>query len=487
MLNPFGYVTAGQRAGGPDHESIMKSVKQNITTNRTAVRDFIAKETNVQRRRDLELIFDTAEELTQQFEGHRQHEIRESAVYKRLGQKLFKLMQKQRHAGRKLFLVSVSNPLLGLDVVHFHYYTTIRGIKGSQLELMDPFINELQGTVIKTEFETEQKPIGLVNVPKSESSRQSAAGKLNRKKVKISHADLKNDIAGSLASIFVSHKIPIKWLDQNIDTSELPNALKKQVNVLINLNLVVEMSDEPLEPAVELPVNEDGFWDSDGSIEREVIRSVERSMEMENDNFVVVENDQVQPSNNNNEPLSKTKYFALKKKSAGQTKSFIDNSDNDDTTTPTKTKPADQMVTPKPCKLQRQSTPMMSTPSVALTQSTLSSGRLVELPRPNDSLASIGLPDEILNLEQIHTAPLSTPKPKKRSLGRSNTMEPSAMRSLDTDSEEEIISNNATAPSAAQNNQENISIASSQEIDELLKSINEMSNRFDKLEKSFKK
>ena len=128
-------------------------------------------------------------------------------------------------------------------------------------------------------------------------------------------------------------------------------------------------------------------------------------------------------------------------------------------------------------RLKRQSTPLMSTPSAVMV------GR-PELPRPNESLASIGLPEEILNLEQIHTAPLETPQPKKRSLGRSNTMGPSAMRSLDTDSEEEI--QNETAPPAVQNDAD-MSIASTQDINELLKSINEMTSRFDKLEKSLKK
>lgn len=473
MLNPFGYAAAGQRDQNADVSGIMKSVRSNITANKSVVREFISKETNPQRKRDLEKIFETAEELIGHFEGHRHHEIKSSAVYKDIASRLFKLIRKQRHAGRKLFLVCLSNPLLGLDVAHYHYYTTIRGIKGAQLEMLDPFIAELEGKDIKVEYGTEPKPsIGLVNVPKSESSRST----VGNKKIKISHADLRNDISASLASIFIHHKVPIQWLETNIDTSELPNALKKKVNILINLSLVTEMTDEPIKPVVPIPVNEDGFWDSDGSIEREAVRIVERSMEMDQDNMqmdegIVQENLQINPLNNNNDSVGMTHIQERRNCQNAQSKLSLGQANVSTASTASTPSSADPVLlptsTPNPTRQ------MVSTPN-----------RRVELPRPNESLASIGLPDEILDFEMIRTAPLETPQPKKRGPERSNTMEASVMQPLDTDSEEEIVQ---VQPKPAADENKPATIASSQEINELLKSIDAMNTRFDKFEKSFQK
>lgn len=483
MLNPFGYAAAGQRENNTDCTAIMKSVRQNMTTNKTVVREFIAKESNPQRRRDLEKIFEAAEELIGRFEGHRQHEMKGSAVYKELASKLFKLIRKQKHAGRKLFVVCLSNPLLGLDVAHYHYYTTIRGIKGAQIELMDDFIAELEGKDFKVEYGTDQKPIGMVNVP--ESCRKSAGKQKQNVKIRIFHADLKNDISACLASIFINHKVPIQWLETNIDTSELPNALTKKVNILINLSLVTEMTAEPIKIADGLPENADGFWDSDGSIEREAVRIVERSMDMDKDDMQID-----QQNNNNNDSLGKKEIYEVENNCSS--KFCSGNSQNSSASTSNASVSADPVLvqdqqkkpTPTLVKVQQpvqqpQPTPLASTPNASRQ------GQRRELPRPNESLASIGLPDEILAMEMISTAPLATPQPKKRGLERTNTLEPSQMSQLDTDSEEEIV--HISMPAADNQRNANLSLASSQEINDLLKSINEMSSRFEKLEKSFKK
>ena len=246
MLNPHGYTVAANKSAGCDLNSLMKSVKTNITENEVQVQEFINKETNENRRRELQTIFEQAKALKMRFDNHRMSEIDGSADYRSMASNLCKLIQKQRHAGRKLFVSTVSNPLLGFDCVTFFYYPTIRGVKCGQLQLMDDFIARLKG--IKTEYTTEIKPtIGLVNVPKSEKSR-GIQGK-NKRKVKISHVDFKNDVIASLASVLTSHKVPIQWLDHNIDTSEMPNAFTKKANILLNVNLVVEMTSEPIEIA----------------------------------------------------------------------------------------------------------------------------------------------------------------------------------------------------------------------------------------------
>ena len=56
MLNPFGYTTQASAAGA-DNDKIMQSARSNITSNRDSVIEFIAKETNFQRRKALEEIF----------------------------------------------------------------------------------------------------------------------------------------------------------------------------------------------------------------------------------------------------------------------------------------------------------------------------------------------------------------------------------------------------------------------------------------------
>ena len=137
MLNPFGYATTSKSAADPDFQAIMKSVKTNLTSSKTQVLDFITKESNPQRRRALENIFNAAEEIFDAYDGHKKSEFDQTADYKEKAVKMFQLMKAQKHAGRKIFLVSLSNPILGFDCVHFYFYTTIRGIKGAHLEMMD--------------------------------------------------------------------------------------------------------------------------------------------------------------------------------------------------------------------------------------------------------------------------------------------------------------------------------------------------------------
>ena len=94
MLNPFGYTTQASAAGA-DNDKIMQSARSNITSNRDSVIEFIAKETNFQRRKALEEIFQAAEAIKNRFDGHKQFEIRKSAEYKEMAIKLFSLIKKQ--------------------------------------------------------------------------------------------------------------------------------------------------------------------------------------------------------------------------------------------------------------------------------------------------------------------------------------------------------------------------------------------------------
>lgn len=474
MLNPQGYAVQA-KAAGPDNDKIMQSARANITTNRATVIEFIEKETNVQRRMALREIFDAAEAIKTRFDGHKQCEIRQSAVYKEMAIKLFTLIRKQKHAGRKLFLCNMSNPILGFDVVTHFYYPTIRGIKSSQLEMMDDYINELKGTEIK--IEPESKPFGLSNVPRSESSRKSA-GK-NCKIVKIRHADLKNDITASIASILVHHNVPVQWLDHNIDTSEMPNAFKRKANILINMSLVVEMTNESLGVITDnLP--EDIEWNStDGWFEREANAIINksnnktsnnnnRSISMDIDTFMSIPHNRSLTAAYQDDIL-----IDLTKAKQDNAFSDISSASNESTDIPA-------VSNNKQIQL-----PISSTPTINRSQA--------ELPRPNDSIASIGLPDEILELEMIRTQPLETPRPNKKPLVRSSTIQPQILR-LDSIEDESV--KNASLPAtltADQNNDiQSVSnmpdaIASTRDIATIEGLLKQMSSKFDQLEKSINK
>ena len=474
MLNPHGYNIATRKSADCDLNSLMKSVKTNVTENEVQVQDFIRKETNENRRQDLQTIFEQAKALKMRFDNHRMSEFSNSQEYKSMASRLCQLIQKQRHAGRKLFVTTVSNPLLGFDCVTFFYYPTIRGVKAGQLQLMDDFIASLKG--IKTEYTTDVKPnIGLVNVPKSESSR-NAQGKKQKRKIKISHADFKNDVIASLASILTLHKVPIQWLDHNIDTSELPNAFTKKANILINVNLVVEMSSEPIEvadpppfisnikPADSLVADNDGDdddddWSTDGWFDkeaREIMNKSKNDSSSKKDCKRCVEEQNVNSDQLNNVMMD-ISYHDLNNKfsdlSADSHAPIQNDSDN---------------------PIQNDSGIILVQPS---SSTPASKRNQTALPRPNDSLVSNGLPEEILNIEQIHTAPLATPRINRRSFGRSNTMQPSSMLPLLSDAEDDLPQNQSLPTTAASND----ALASQKDIEGLLEKLNE---KFEKLEKS---
>lgn len=480
MLNPHGYTHAP--AAGAENDKIMQSARSNITSNRDQVLEFIAKETNIQRRMALDEIFRAAEAIKNRFDGHKQFEIRSSADYKNMAIKLFSLIRKQRHAGRKLFFVSMSNPIFGFDVVTFFYYPTIRGIKSSQLELMDDYIAELKGTDI--DVKVEPKPFGMNNFPRSESSRKSAGKKV----IKIRHADLKNDIAASLASILIHHNVPVQWLDHNIDTSEMPNAFKKKANILLNLSLVVEMTNESIVAAVDTSAEEQEWNSTDGWFELEANRILNQSrnnnnqsLSMDVDNFLSI-------------PKPRLMQQAYQDDLLINLSSNIKNNDfSDISSASSDAAPSDQkLIAPEMIAsadhVNRK--PVSSTPNAS---------RVCELPRPNDSLASTGLPDEILEFEMIQTQPLTTPQPKKRTIQRAQTFQSNLQFDLDEKDEEiqnksmpvdmqqaadEIMTPVSPSDDASKSKD---SIASRHDIESLEELLKQMSNKFDLLEKSIKK
>ena len=460
MLNPYGYSVASSKPADCDFQNLMKSVKVNITENEAQVQEFIAKETNEHRRRDLQTIFEQSKALKMRFDNHRMSEIMASEEFKSMASRLCTLIQKQRHAGRKLFMSSVSNPLLGFDCVTFFYYPTIRGIKQSQLSLMDDFIASLKG--IKTEFNPDFKPIGMINTPKSESSRDKAGTK-NLRKIKISHVDFKNDVTASLASVLTLHKVPIKWLDCNIDTSEMPNAFKKKANILINVNLVVEMTSDPIQSAaLKLDDDDDDDnWSTDGWFDREARLLIEKSK-------------------SGNDSLNMTHNSGTTNTECRQNRQYGDDILVMDTT------PANVFYHPDDKFLESSAAsttsnvqiPTDSGISLPTPPSASTPARPTQLPRPNDSLLSNGLPDEILNIGQIHTTPLATPRIQRRSLERSNTMGPSVMPPL-SDTEDDIPQNQSLPNPASSN-----AIASQRDIEGLLTKLTE---KFESLEKSINK
>ena len=443
-----------------------------MTENESQVQDFISKETNATRKTELQTIFEQAKALKMRFDNHKMTEISESAEYKSMASRLCTLIQKQRHAGRKLFMSTVSNPLLGFDCVTFFYYPTIRGVKSCQLQLMDDFISSVKG--IKSEYTADIKPIGLVNVPKSERSRE-IAGNNKKQKIKISHADFKNDVIASLASILTNHKVPIKWLDHNIDTSELPNAFSKKANILININLVVEMTTEPLQTADSQMIvdKEDDEWSADGWFDDEAQKLINKSRKSNDSlskSFRQSPDQKVRKFNNNivtenSCPLGPNRFSDLSADSSGL---LVPNQTESETSAassglliPIPTDSGISIVVP----------PSASTPVQQRCK--------LDLPKPNDSLVSSGLPEDILELGQIHTAPLETPRIKRKSLTRSRTMEPSLMPNL-SDAEDDIPQNRTMPESAASSD----AIASQRDIEGLLHKLTE---KFESLEKSINK
>ena len=461
MLNPHGYNIATKKSADCDFNNLMASVRKNITESESQVQDFINKETNESRRQELQTIFNQAKALKKRFDNHRLTEIIESADYRSMASQLCQLIQKQRHAGRKLFVSTVSNPLLGFDCVTFFYYPTIRGIKSGQLQLMDDFIANVKG--IKTEYTEDVKQIGMVNVPKSEKSRANA-GKIKNKKVKISHVDFKNDVIASLASILSLHKVPVEWLDYNIDTSEMPNAFRKKANILINVSLVVEMTSEPIETAdpppfiskikpVPSPVvvdddDDDDDWSTDGWFDQEAREIINKSR---NDSSSKINCKSCNHSDNTNVTAMEISYPVMNNR-------FSDLSADSDLV-PVPTDSGISILPP----------PTASTPARAQNS----------LPRPNDSLVSNGLPDEILNIEQIHTQPLATPRIQRRSFGRSNTLQPSPMMPLSDNEDDDQQNKSMPIPAASKN-----AIASQSDIEGLL---NKLTEKFESLEKSLNK
>ena len=62
--------------------------------------------------------------------------------FRNLARQVFRFIQEQK-PGRKIFLISLSSPHLGLDTTFFAYYLTSRVITQADLALMTPFLDSL--------------------------------------------------------------------------------------------------------------------------------------------------------------------------------------------------------------------------------------------------------------------------------------------------------------------------------------------------------
>ena len=280
--------TRDPRTASPLNEQLMNSAARNLTRSRQKVQEFISKEENNQRRERLTTIFHLTKLIADRFEGCKASEVFGTADYRNLCLPAFEEMNKQKHAGRKLLFMSLSDPIMGLDTLHFCWFPTIRGTSASQLQFMVPFMDQLKG--IKTE-----PGVGIKNEPRSLPSQPTASGKTffsstanfeNQKisKLVVRHSFFKHDLKQAIENVFNNYNVPFQSLVQLIDTADMPDEFVGRVNILVNFSLVSEnvpetadspigivndaTSDpvlvelvEPSEPAVKLSDFDDSDFD----------------------------------------------------------------------------------------------------------------------------------------------------------------------------------------------------------------------------------
>ena len=191
--------TRDPRTNSPLNDQLMNSATRNLTRSRQKVQEFISKEENKQRRERLTMIFHLTKMIVDRFEGCKASEVFGTEEYRQLCLPAFEEMNKQKHAGRKLLFLSVSDPIMGLDTLHFCWFPTIRGTSASQLQFMVPFMDQLKGIKI-------EPGVGMKNEPKSLPSKTTAGKNStffsttansghNSSKLAVSHAFFKHDLS----------------------------------------------------------------------------------------------------------------------------------------------------------------------------------------------------------------------------------------------------------------------------------------------------
>ena len=473
-----------QGAIGPLNDQLMNSAIRNLTRSRNKVVEFIEKEENLQRRQKLISIFHATKLIADRFEGKRASEVFGTDEYRDLCRPAFNLIREQRHAGRKLLFLSMSDPILGLDVLHFGWFPTIRGTSASQLSLMDPFLDQLKG------IKQEPKPF-CYNEPKSLPSKKKEKGKSwssvakGKKKqsasIVLKHKKFKSELECSIKNTFKKFNIPFQTLEHVIDTADLPNEFKHKVNVLVNINLVSENVPDAIidnnndaiieaDPVLNVEetavkkVDEDGFWinTSDSDFDEQA-RDYNRS-QLAQSRSVADQLDNSELSDKYKKPkavkpraidiaidriLKRFEDPEYKSPALGPLVPITDDSYY--------TIPLSEPVRYPGCYLDDITIPIPtaeSTPGRPNGPAQLVVNEVEDfeeipapvLPRPNDSIQStnsIGSAD----ISAIHQPPLETPKPATKRLNRQLSMQPFArMASLNSDDESEKPAVNKTAP-----------------------------------------
>lgn len=269
--------TRATGAIGPLNDQLMNSAIRNLTRSRNKVVEFIEKEENLQRRAKLTSIFHATKVIADRFEGKKASEVFGTSEYRELCRPAFNLIREQRHAGRKILFLSLSDPILGLDVLHFGWFPTIRGTSASQLSLMDPFLDQLKGIKIEPKPFGYNEPKSLPSNKNSKKDKGSTVSKSNKKakSVVLKHRNFKSELERSIKGTFRKFNVPFQTIEHVIDTSDLPNEFKAKVNVLVNVSLVSEnvpedavdnnndvvaTADPVLNEDTADKLDEDGFW-----------------------------------------------------------------------------------------------------------------------------------------------------------------------------------------------------------------------------------
>lgn len=136
----------------------MRSVVNNLTRDTsTVVTHIIGAAPHLQD--NLRTIHEGCKMIISQYDGsHRS--ARDTDEFKNLAKQVFRFIQEQK-PGRKIFLVNVTSPHMGLDTMYFAYFLTTRVVTQTDLVKMTPFLDSLWPTEVPTTPVQVDQPMSL--------------------------------------------------------------------------------------------------------------------------------------------------------------------------------------------------------------------------------------------------------------------------------------------------------------------------------------
>ena len=156
-------------------QQMLTNMLKNITRCKSAVMNHIAG-TEGKMKENLFAIQYGIELMMQKFDGHT-IEVFKTKEFKDLAKQVYGFISKQT-TGRKVFVTTVSSPIMGPSTVYFAYYLTTRIVKQEDIRLMAPFLASLENesepavnlddVIIDESLKVEPKPVEVkMTIPKS--------------------------------------------------------------------------------------------------------------------------------------------------------------------------------------------------------------------------------------------------------------------------------------------------------------------------------